>query len=290
MTSFILYIIVLIISVFFNTLPRKISLFFGRLIGTTIYYFIPIRKHVAICNIKDNFPKLNNDEQYKLLKKTYIHFGMVLSDFLRQKELDLFTLRSIVNIDDETIKVLKKNKGSIIMTGHLGNWEYFLPILGLNNIKFSVVAQKIKNSYLNKLFLKYRTFKNIKIIFKNEGKEKMINALKNDYHLGLASDQNARKRGVPVNFLNIKVSIPKGAGIFHLKTNKPILIGYCIMDKNLNYNFTVKPLNISQIRDSKKDFVKGLNTIFAKHLGDMINEYPEQYFWFHKMKDKKDYL
>lgn len=289
MASFISYLIVIVISVFFNLLPRKISLFFGRLIGTIIYYFFPLRKSVAIRNIKENFPTLDTKNQYNLLKKTYIHFGMILSDFFRQKNLDFSKIKKIVHIDKETIDVLNHNKGSIIMTGHLGNWEYFLPILGLYNFNFSVVVQKIKNPYLNKLFLKYRTFEHIDIIFKNEGKDKMIKALEDDYHLGLASDQNAGKRGTLVNFLNIQLSIPKGAGIFHLKTNKPILIGYCVMDENYNYNFSVKSLDLSKIIGIKKDFIKNLNAVFANELSDMIRKNPEQYFWFHKMKDKKDY-
>jgi Kdo2-lipid IVA lauroyltransferase/acyltransferase len=289
MLSFISYLTVLIISFFFNIFPRKVSLLIGRWIGIFIFYIIPIRKKVALQNIKDNFTNLNNIQQLNLLKKTYMHFGMVLSDFLRQKTLNKNIIDKTVNIDDKTINLLRKNEGSIIMTGHLGNWEYFLPILGLNNIKFSIVAQKIKNDYLNKLFLKNRTFMNVEVIFKKDGKEKMIKALDDNFYLGLASDQNAGKRGTIVKLLNINISIPKGAAIFHLKTKKPIFIGYCVMNKDYSYNFYIEELNISKVKDSKLDIIKNINSIFTDSLGEMILKYPEQYFWFHKMKNKTDY-
>ena len=214
---------------------------------------------------------------------------MVFSDFLRQKQLNKKKIDKIVNIDCKTINILKANEGSIIMTGHLGNWEYFLPIFGLNDIKFSVVAQKIKNSYLNQLFLKYRSFKNVEIIFKKEGKEKMMKALDDKFHLGLASDQNAGKRGTIVKLLNIDISIPKGAAIFHLKSKKPIFIGYCVMNKNYNYDFFIKSLDTSKIKSSKSEFIKSINSNFTRGLGEMIVKYPNQYFWFHKMKNKSDY-
>ena len=289
MIPFISYLTILIISFFFNIFPRKVSLFLGRTVGRILYYIIPIRKDVALQNIKDNFPQLNNDQHVKILKNTYIHFGMVFSDFLRQKQLNKKKIDKIVNIDCKTINILKANEGSIIMTGHLGNWEYFLPIFGLNEIRFSIVAQKIKNSYLNKLFLKYRSFKNVEIIFKKEGREKMMKALDDKFHLGLASDQNAGKRGTIVKLLNINISIPKGAAIFHLKSKKPIFIGYCVMNKNYNYDFFIESLDTSKIKSSKSEFIKSINSNFTSGLGEMIVKYPNQYFWFHKMKNKSDY-
>ena len=287
--SFISYLIILIISFFFNILPRNVSIVLGKTFGLIIYYVFPIRKKVALKNIKENFTELNNKQHIKILKNTYIHFGVIFSEFIRQQTLNEKNINAIINIDKKIIEKLNKNKGSIIMTGHLGNWEYFLPLFGLNNIKFSIVAQRIRNVYLNNLFLKIRSFKNVEIIFKNEGKDKMIQALKNNYHLGLASDQNAGKKGARVKFLNYEISIPKGAAIFHIKTKKPIFIGYCIMKKNYTYEFKLKLLDTSDINFEKQDAIKEINRKFTKSLEKIIKKYPNQYFWFHKMRNKGEY-
>ena len=287
--SFISYLIILLISLFFNLFPRRASLFFGKLFGLFIYYILPIRKKVALQNIKDNFPELNNQKKLKILKNTYIHFGMILSDFLRTKKLNENNINNIIYMDDKTRQMLKDNKGAIIMTGHLGNWEYFLPTFGLNGFPFSIVAQKIKNPYLNRFFLKTRTIKNVNIIFKKDGTKKMLQALKDQNYLGLASDQNAGKKGLEINFLNIKTSIPKGAAIFHIKTGAPIIIGYCIMDKNKKYTFSTQILDTSDINFEKDDAIYTINRKFTDSLGRMIKKYPNQYFWFHKMKSKKAY-
>ena len=250
---------------------------------------MPIRKRIALINIKDNLPELNHTEQLSILKNTYKHFGMILIDFLRSKKLNKKNIKNLVSIDAETINILNKNLGSIIVTGHLGNWEYFLPILGLNNYNFSIVAQPIKNIYLNKYFLKIRSSENVEIIFKNESTKKMINALNNNYFLGLASDQNAGKKGTKVKLLNIEASVPKGAAIFHMKTKKPIILAYCIMDKNYNYNFKASLLDTSNINFEKEDAIHTINSIFTDNLGSMIKLNPHQYFWFHKMKKKSLY-
>tara|TARA_B100000029_G_scaffold142722_1_gene137957 strand:+ start:1925 stop:2797 length:873 start_codon:yes stop_codon:yes gene_type:complete len=287
--SFIAYLIILSISFFLNLFPRFLSLFIGRKLGMFIYYLIPIRKKIALVNIKDNLPELNHKEQLSLLKNTYKHFGMILVDFLRTKKLNKKNINKLVSIDENTRKILNENPGSIIVTGHLGNWEYFLPILGLNDYNFSIVAQPIKNIYLNTYFLKIRTSKNVEIIFKNESTKKMLNALNNNYFLGLASDQNAGKKGTKVKFLNIEASIPKGAAIFHIKTKKPIILAYCIMDKNYNYEFKASLLDTSNVNLEREDAVSKINGIFTKNLGKMIKHNSHQYFWFHKMKKKSLY-
>ena len=286
---FIAYLIILSISFFFNLFPRRLSLFFGKLLGLFIYYVLPVRKKIAIQNITENLPELNNQEHKDILKNIYIHFGMVLTDFLRTKKLNKKNINKIVHIDYKTKQLLNENQGAIIMTGHLGNWEYFLPTFGLNDFKFSIVAQRIKNSYLDSFFSNIRTMKNVEVIFKSDGTKKMLSVIKNKIFLGLASDQNAGKKGTQVELLNIKASIPKGAAIFHIKTGAPIIIGYCIMNKQKNYEFRAEMLNTKDIDFEKDDAIYRINRKFTTSLEEMIKKYPNQYFWFHKMKNKKQY-
>ena len=287
--SYISYVIVVLISIIFNIIPRTLSLLLGKFLGIVIYYIFPVRKKVAIKNIKDNFSNLDSTKYNNLLKNTYAHFGMVLSDFMRQNFLNQQKINDLVNINSKTLEILNKNKGSIIMTGHIGNWEYFLPILGLNHIKFAVVTQKIKNSYLNKFFTSLRSFQNVKIIPRNDGKEKMFDAMNQNYHLGLASDQNAGSKGTMVPFLNTKISIPKGAAIFHIKTKKPILVGFCTMNKDNKYDFNIEELKFNHKIKSRSELINDINSQFTSILGKFIRKYPDQYFWFHKMKDKSEY-
>jgi len=287
--SYISYVIVVLISIIFNILPRTLSLLLGKFLGLVIYYIFSIRKKVAIKNIKDNFSNLDSTKHNNILKNTYVHFGMVLSDFMRQNFLNRQKINDLVNINAKTLEILNQNKGSIIMTGHIGNWECFLPILGLNHIKFAVVTQKIKNSYLNKFFTSLRSFQNVKIIPRNDGKEKMFDAMNQNYHLGLASDQNAGSKGTMVPFLNTKISIPKGAAIFHIKTKKPILVGFCIMNKDYKYDFNIEELKFNHKIKSRSELINDINSQFTSILGELIRKYPDQYFWFHKMKDKSEY-
>ena len=289
MIALISYLIILAVSFIFNLFPRKISLFLGKTLGLVIYILLPIRKKIAYKNIEENFPNLRRKKHKLILKNTYMHFGKVIADFFMIKKLNKNNINQIIKTNSKIDTVLKNNSTSIIVTGHIGNWELFLPFFGLNNIKFSIVAQKIKNDYINDFFFKIRTLNKSVVIFKNEGIKRMLQILNDGYHLGLASDQNAGKAGEKVRFLEGFLSMPKGAAIFHLKTKKPIIFAYCIMTKKNDYNFSAEILDVSTIDPKDEKAILKINSLFAKKLELIIKKNPEQYFWFHKMKNKKQY-
>ncbi|MBC8311523.1 MAG: lysophospholipid acyltransferase family protein [Candidatus Marinimicrobia bacterium] len=278
-----------IISLKFRILPRAVALFFGRCLGVFIYYFVPLRQNVATQNIKIAFPEYSPSTVKRLLKNTCKHYGMVLIDFLRQPNLDVKNITNFVQMDDETKHVLDKHDGGIIMTGHLGNWEAFLPALGLNGYPFVVVTQTQKSAGSQKFFNGIRDFPNISLIPRTGSRKKMLTVLEEKMFLGLASDQNAGKRGVKIPFFNEPASIPKGAALFHLKTGMPIIVGFCILSKGLKYNLRLREINLSSIPSEKEDAIIEINTQFSALLEKEVREYPEQYFWFHRKWKKSTY-
>ena len=117
----------------------------------------------------------------------------------------------------------------------------------------------------------------------------MINALNENYFLGLAADQNAGNSGIKVDFLNMNVSFPKGPAIFHQKTKKNILFTYLIMDENYNYKFKAKILPIEELNLTNDDYIKNVTSLYSKYLEKIIIKNPSQYFWFHKIQQKSYY-
>jgi len=61
------------------------------------------------------------------------------------------------------------------------------------------------------------------------------------------------------------------------------------MNKDLTYNFNAEILDTTDINFEKDDVIYRINRKFTISLEQMIKKYPNQYFWFHKMKNKKQY-
>ena len=276
-------------SKLFCLIPRSISIFLGKLIGYFLYYLIPLRKKVAMKNLKISFPNKSKNELNQILKKCYIHFGVIISDFLRLPLLNEKTIDGILTLDKKTSRLLNENSPSIIMTGHIGNWELFLPVLGHNNYKASGVAQVQRNKNGEKFFNWIRSSKNTRIISKGNSFKSINEVLEKKYHLVLVSDQNAGKKGTINNLFNMPTSTPKGAAILNIKNKTPIIISFVTMNKDYTYSISSKKLDVISSGETSEDQVFNINEAYNNALQDAITENPEQYFWFHKKWNKKDY-
>lgn len=284
-----MYYTLILISVLFTLIPRKIALSIGRGLGFLIYTIKPIRKQIAQKNLTLCFPHLNNDQREKIIKNCYKHFGMVLVDFFRLRSLNKKNIDKILTIDKDTRKLLESQNGAIIMSGHIGNWEMCTPGFGFNDFPLGIVTQTQKNKSGDRFFNWIRYNKEVSLIPKKESKDVMKKILEDNKFLGLAIDQNAGDRGVKVPFFNSTTSMPVGAGYFHIKTKKPILIGFSILDDKLKYKLTIIEIDKNIINNKDNDLIYNVNQYFSKVLEEEIKKNPEQYFWFHRKLDKKNY-
>ena len=273
----------------FSALPRFLSLFLGRGLGLFLYFIVPLRKRVALINLKVAFPEKTNYERKQILKKCYMHFGMLVSEFLRLPKLNKSNISNIIKLDFNTKKILDNNRPGIIMTGHFGNWEMFLPVLGYNNYKVSGVAQVQKNKAGQKFFSWLRECPNTNIILKKSSIKSISNTLDTQNHLILISDQYAGSKGTENIFFNHLTSTPKGAAIFHSKKNVPIILIFIFMNTDYSYSIYSKELISKNEKGNQKLDIADINQIYNKELEKIIVQNPEQYFWFHKKWDRKIY-
>ena len=278
-----------IISFFFQSIPRRFSLIFGRCIGLTIFYLYPIRKNIAIKNINIAFPNLAVSEKKEILKSSYKHFGMILVDFLRLPKIKKQHNKKIAKISKKYIELLKQNNGGILLSAHMGNWEYIGPMLGIYNFQCAGVSQIQHNNKSNQFFNDLRSSKNVQIIPKNSGSKIMIQTILDNKYLGLISDQNAGNKGTEASFFGHSTSIPKGAAAFHLKTNTAIVLAFCILRKDLNYDLSFQELNLQNLPKNSDNAIIEINQRFSDLLEEIVKKYPEQYFWFHRKWNKSIY-
>ena len=286
MISYINYIILKVLSLFFSVLPRFISIFFGKCLGIFIYYLVPLRKKVAKLNIGIAFPDLSDKNINKLVLKSYKHYGILLFEFLRQKNINIKKI--IFPLDSMTKENIYKNDGQILMTAHIGNWELIVPVISKYK-KMMAVAREQKNSGADKFITENRSFNNVTLISNKGSTKKMASALLDSQLLLLVCDQNAKDKGNKVNFFKKKCSFPKGAGHFYYFTKCKLTYGFCILKQNFQYELIIREINMKNNIEQKDDIIIEINRLYVEILEGIIKKYPEQYFWFHKKWDKGIY-
>ena len=102
-----------------------------------------------------------------------------------------------------------------------------------------------------------------------------IDTWKENKILGLVSDQDAKSKGIFVNFFDKPASTHTGAAKFHINTGAPMIFGLCIQTGFQKYK--IELISVS----GTKNNVENITQEFTAILENIIRKYPEQNFWFH---------
>lgn len=264
-------------------LPRSWALAFGRALAMTLYLVFPLRQAEARKNIARAFPEFSPSRRRAILRGTYRHFCQALIDFIRMPGYSVERLPQLVELDEDRIRAVRESgQGLVLVTGHLGNWEVANLILGRLGYPLSgvVVAQRGSGG---RFIDQIRDDTGAEFITRKTSTRTMLRLLKAGRFLGLVADQDARHRGVWVDFFGQLSSRPRGGAVFSIQMEVPIYFTTCIMGADRHYHVEFKAIDSSNLPADKAAAVQELTQRYTTELEKMIRRYPEQYFWFHRM-------
>lgn len=256
---------------------KSLSIFarttFSKRLASFLYHHVPVRKKTALRNIQKAFPDKQELWHKTVLKSSYMYFSKNFIEFL--SSTGHYTLAS--ETKQELDKTLEKRKGIIMVTGHFGPWEIMMDWLGKEKYPLHVVINRQRNSGADRFFKELREKNGTHHIYRKEPLEVMYNVLKNGHILGLASDQDAKKRGVFVNFLGRPSSTPKGVARFYQQSKAPIL--FCVGQEISQHKIL---MDFILVEPPENATIQEITQMYTVLLEQKIRETPEQYFWFHR--------
>jgi len=256
--------------------PQWIKSLFSNILYLILYYFVPIRKNQMFDNLKLAFPDKSQTWYLKTAKNSYKFF---INNFFQFLAFPKSFLKSTINVKGQNLlnNTLEGIKGIIFVSGHFGAWEILAAWIGYNKYSISAVATKQGNRGADKFFLELRSHFGMKHIYRKSSLDNMYGVLERGEIPALVSDQDAKKRGVFVNYFNHQASTPKGAARFHLESDAPIIFTICYQNKLNDYTIEFHPVKLSQ--DST---IESITQLYTSLLEKHIRRFPEQYFWWHR--------
>lgn len=252
-----------------------------------------VRRHfqsIAIRNINIIFENtLTSFEKTHLAKAYYSHMITSIKECLWLRCLHRKKLESNIEIQglDYFLDATKQNKGVILLTGHLGNWE-FAPVIGLPTIqefpgRFHVIRKQLRFKFLSRIFYKPWSNNKMHVINHQNALIKTVKALKANDAVLFAFDQRARE---PHSFLLdfFEKSAPTYNSLAHLVQHlqSPILplAGYRQSHKKHIIEFY--PPLIWQAHSNTDEPLKINTEQYNRALEKIILKNPEQWIWSYK--------
>jgi predicted LPLAT superfamily acyltransferase len=217
---------------------------------------------------------------YKLYRNYYI-FGQTLIDkiAIMTGSEDRFTF----NFDGEHIlrQITAMQKGGILLSAHIGNWEIAGFLLKRLNTKINIVIfdgehQKIKQ-YLSSVTEKSAA--NF-IVIKNDLSHiyQIAEAFKNNELVCMHADRFVEgNKTMQTSFLGQPARFPLGPFLLAAKFKVPVSFVFAMKESNLHYHFFA-----GEIKDysayQKDMFTEKMLAEFAEEMGKKVKAYPEQWF------------
>ena len=243
-------------------------------LASIFFNYIPKRKKTALKNLKIAFPDKSDEWINTTLKKCYNFFIFNFLQFLAFP-FDPSSIEIEVVGEEHLKNAVNQKKGTVLVSAHFGSWEILGYWFGKNNYPLVGIAQKQKNKGANLFFEEKRQLSGIKQVYRKSSMESLYDILNANEILGLVSDQDARGKGVFVNFFDKPASTHKGAALFHLNADASLIYGICVQENMGKYRVEFIPIN------PDKESVEGITQLYTTIIEQSIKKYPEQYFWFH---------
>lgn len=266
--------------------PLKLAHFIGDRIGDLFYYVVKTRKAVAFDNLIASFgAEKTHRELKKILHKHYRHFGRVLMEFARIPLFRRATILESIPVDkvEYLRERIEQGRGLMILSGHLGNWEYMAAALANVGPQLYCVFKEQKNLAIDRLIKQIRIDVGLKPFKVKGGAAKgILKALQEQGLVLILIDQDAGKKGEFINFLGRPASTSPGPALIAIKHRVPVVMAFGVREQDGQVRVHLEKFpDIDQFKsgdDGVREFLIEYNKILEKY----IREYPEQWFWMHR--------
>jgi KDO2-lipid IV(A) lauroyltransferase len=235
-------------------------------------------------NMKNALPNLSDEEIERNLDGMWRNLGRIIGEYAHIAKISHQKLvEKYVAIDEkslENVALMKEsNKGGIIFSGHIGNWEIGPKCFENNGISVKTVYRPLNNPYVEQMTASIR---GTKLIAKSaKGGREIIEAVKKGEYVIILADQKISE-GELVRFFHDDAITTTSLARIALKYGVPLVPARSVRI-NDEFKFWVeveKPLEFTPSGNQDKD-VLDLTRLVNLKLEEWIRQYPAQWFWVH---------
>jgi len=278
------YAIILLIRSVIDRLPWKWAQAFGKGLGYFCYYVVPIRKQVAVQNIRLVFPNKTDQEVLAIARGAYLQFAQTLIEFIQLPRRSAAFLRKQVRFIPPNFldRAQRAPYGAICLSGHFGNWELMGAAITDCGIPLCGVAKEQRNPFVDQLIAKSRAKRNIQTYALGISVRGILKSLQEKKFVAILGDQDAHREGVFINFLGQPSATAKGPASLALKTGAPLIFGAAVRETDGTHSIYLEEIPHSDLNGMTDENISTLTQRHAAVLEKYIRQYPDHWFWMHR--------
>jgi KDO2-lipid IV(A) lauroyltransferase len=278
-------------SAFVANIPLQHIVNIGRLLGILVFWLDVPHRRIVRRNLQFTYPDWSSDEIRTISRRIFQNLAITVLEIF---QMSFFSCEDILariktKGEDHLTQALEDNKGLILISAHLGNWEAGLQFTScFLQRPCTGVVKKIRFRPLNRWLTRLRTRFGLEAVNKKGALPKMRQALRMGEVMGLLIDQSKRSESVDVRFYGKKVTTTPAAALLAFRCKSPVLPLFCIREPNGQLLIQVDPpLDLKRTNDLRSDLIANTQ-MMTDVIEKMIRQHTDQWLWPHK-RWKKHY-
>ncbi len=260
-------------------LPHGVAVAVGELVGRIVARFDSgrrrmVERHAARLGIP-------LEARSRHVRDVYAAYGRYWAEALwirprRRAQVDARTTVEGLHYIEEA---RDGGRGMVIALPHMGNWEYAAPVASRVGIEVVAVAENLRNTRIRDWFVRMRNSMGIGIVLATGATHVMRElegVISRNGAVALLCDRDLRRRGVEVEFLGEKTTMPGGPASLAERTGAPLLAAATYFHGTGHHVVIRPPIEVAPGPDRKARIMATTQSL-AKELESLILAEPAQW-------------
>lgn len=274
----------LLLSRIARSLSKRTILRLGRWLGYFWYYVVPVRRRIALENVRRVFPEASRSEQRRIVRDSFVHLATYSLEVLRIPGItveseELMEFEGLERLDE----ALARGKGAILFVSHVGNVDLAGASLSLLGYPICAVVKDLGKS-VRDFIDGVRHSTGLTVLPPRKSAGRIRELLASNKIMVLVSDQHvAKHRALVCDVFGYLAACTPAAARFALETGAPVLPGVCYRRADGSHGATVEaPIAMETPYDDRDANIRHNTERLNRAIERWVRAYPEQWHWVHK--------
>ena len=281
-----IFAVVKALMAFIQWLPREHALKFAGVLGEMAAIIDSKERHLAESNLHQAYGDTMSDAKISMIaRECFVMMAKNAADVIRSQKWDASHLRDLVDVEgiEHFDNAMRKGKGVVGITGHIGNFELCAAWFGaVHRTPISVIGRRLYDNRLDRMVVENREKFGEENIPSDASAKKVFSVLKSGRMLGVLMDLDSHRiSGYFVPFFGRLAKTAAGPMTLGRKTESPVVPMALFRKPDERYLMKILPAFEIPVTDNKEEDVKQALAMCNKALEELINYDPTQWAWIH---------
>ncbi len=266
-------------------LPARMATRIGVGLGLLGYHVIRYRRSLIKEQMGRALKMSPSDRELKrLVRANFVHYGLLVVEFLRIRLLRTSPLESAVQFEGEhhLRDALAQGKGALILTAHLGNYDLVGVALALRGFPLMIVSKPLKLKAIEKFWMEERSVSGLEISLNHGSIKEILKALRDGKVVVFVLDQYASSEQFWVEFFGRPASTLSAPAVLTQRTGAPVVPGFTHRDSDGTHVIEIQPVLPFEERGNRDQTIEHNTQRYTALIEAAIRRHPEQWTWIHR--------